>query len=90
VPHLLSDHQKKLRIVASKKLLSLLGMYPKHDFEGIATGDAFWFQYFSYSDSMFADLRERVVPRIRQDISARTMMITIFFTSMRFLLLEAC
>jgi hypothetical protein len=65
-PHLLSDDQKKLRVDASRKLLSLLGMYADHSFEGIATGDGFWFQYSSYSDSMFAGSRESVVPRIRK------------------------
>jgi hypothetical protein len=45
-----------------KKFLSMLGMYAEHDFEGIATGDESWFQYSSYSDSMFADSRESVVP----------------------------
>jgi transposase len=39
VPHLLSDDQKKFRVDASRKLLSLLGMYAEHNFEGIAPGD---------------------------------------------------
>jgi hypothetical protein len=39
VPHLLSDVQKKLRVDASRNLLSLLGMYAEHNFEGIATAD---------------------------------------------------
>jgi hypothetical protein len=37
---------------------------------------------------MFADSRESVVPRIRQDISVPKTMITIFFTSRRLLVLE--
>jgi DNA-binding MarR family transcriptional regulator len=65
---LLSDDQKKLRVDASRKLLFLLGMYAELDFQGIATGDEFWFQYSSYSDSMCAGSRESVVPRIRRDI----------------------
>jgi predicted GIY-YIG superfamily endonuclease len=39
VSHLLSDDQKKLQVDASRKLLSLLGMYAEHNIEGIATGD---------------------------------------------------
>jgi hypothetical protein len=38
-------------------------------FEGIATGEKSWFQYSSYSNSMFTDSRDSVVPRIQQDIS---------------------
>jgi histone-lysine N-methyltransferase SETMAR len=89
VSHLLSNDQKKLRVDASRKLLSMLGMYAEHNFEGIAPGDESWFQYSSYSDSMFADSRESVVPRVRQGISGRKTMITIFFTSTRLLVLEA-
>jgi hypothetical protein len=65
---LLSNDQKKLWVNASGKLLSLLGMYAEHNFEGIATGDGSWFQYSYYSDSMFAGSRERFVPRIWRDI----------------------
>jgi histone-lysine N-methyltransferase SETMAR len=89
VPHLLSDAQKEARIVECGKLLSMLAMYAEHDFEGIATGDESWFQYTSYSGSMFADSRESVTPRIRHDISTPKTMITIFFTSRRLLVSEA-
>jgi hypothetical protein len=88
-PHLLSDDQKKLQVNASQKLLSLLGMYAEHHFERIATGDESWFQYSSYSDSMSADSRESVVPRIRRDISGQQNILTIFFTSRQFLVLGA-
>jgi hypothetical protein len=50
--------------------------------------DESWFQYSSYSDSMFADSRENAMPRIREDISAQKTMILIFFTSRRLLVLE--
>jgi hypothetical protein len=69
LPHLLSDDEKKLQIDASPKLLSMLGMNAENHFEGIAAGDESWFQYSSYSDSMFVDSRESMVPGIRQDIS---------------------
>jgi transposase len=45
VPQLLSDDQKKLRVDASGKLLSLLGIYAEHNFKEIAIGDESWFQY---------------------------------------------
>jgi transposase len=85
VPHFLSDGEKRSRIDASQKLLSMLGMYAEHYFEGIATGDEFWFPYSSYSDSMFAHSRESVVSKIRQDISGQQTMIPIFFASRRLL-----
>jgi hypothetical protein len=71
VTHLASHDQKKLPVDPSRKLLSLLGMYAEHHFEGIATSDESWFQCSSYSDSMFASSRESVVPRIRRDISGQ-------------------
>jgi hypothetical protein len=49
----------------------MLGMYAEHNCEGIATSDVSWSQYSSDSDSMFADSRESVVPRIRRDISGK-------------------
>jgi hypothetical protein len=64
-------------------------MYAEHNFEGIATGDESWFQYSSYSDSIFAGSRESVVPRIRQDISGQQTMFAIFSPSRRLRVLEA-
>jgi hypothetical protein len=87
--HLVSDDPITSRIDASQKLLSMLGRYAEHYLDGVATGDEFWCQYSSYSDSIFADSRESVIPRIRQDVSGQTTMMTIFFTSTRLLVLEA-
>jgi histone-lysine N-methyltransferase SETMAR len=86
---LLSNDQEKLPVDASQKLLSLLGMYAEHNFEGIATGDESWFQYSSYSDLMFAGSRESVVPRIRAKISGHKTRLTIFLISRRLPVLEA-
>jgi hypothetical protein len=80
-PHLLSHDQKKSRVDASRKLLSLLGMYAEHNFEGIAPSDESWFQYSSDSHSRFAGSRESAVPKIRREISAQKTMFTILFTS---------
>jgi hypothetical protein len=67
--------------------LSLLGIYTEHNFKGIATGDESWFQYSSYSDSMFAGSRESIVPRIRRDITGKKTLLTILFPSRRLLVL---
>jgi hypothetical protein len=87
-PHLLSDDQKKLLVDASRKLLSLLGIYAEHNFKEIAIDDESWFQYSSYSDSTFAGSRESVVPRIRRDISGQQTLLTICFPSRRLLVLK--
>jgi histone-lysine N-methyltransferase SETMAR len=87
--HLLSDESQKFPIVGSKKALRLPGLCPEPNFEGIALGDEFWFECSSYSNSMFADSRESVGPRIQRDISAPKTMIPIFSTSKRLLVLEA-
>jgi hypothetical protein len=62
VPQLPSDGQKKLRMDASQRFLSMLGESAEHDFEEIATGGESWFQDSCYSHSMFADSRGSVVP----------------------------
>jgi hypothetical protein len=72
---LLSDDRKKLQVDVSRKLLSLLGMYAEHHFEGIAAGDESRFRCSSYSDSMFAGSRENAVPRIRCDISGQKLLV---------------
>jgi hypothetical protein len=79
--------RKSLRVDASRKLCSLLGMYAEHNFEGIATVHESEFQYSSCSDSMFAGSRESIVPRIRRDLSGQKTLLAIFFTSRRLLML---
>jgi hypothetical protein len=59
-PHLPSNDQKKSWIAASRELRSLLRVCAEHNFETIATGDVSWFQYASYSDSIFVESRESV------------------------------
>jgi hypothetical protein len=66
----------------------MLGMYAEHYFEGIVTGDEFWFQYSSYSDSMSAVSRESVVPKVRRDISGQKTLLPICFPSRRLLVLK--
>jgi hypothetical protein len=70
----------------SEMLLDMLQLYAEHNFEGITTGDEWWFLYTTYGDSMFATSAMEVVPGIKQNISAKKTLITIFFTSTRLLL----
>jgi transposase len=79
VPHLRSNAEKKLRVDASRKLLSLLGICAEHHFERIATDDESWFQYASCSDSMFAGSRESVVSRIRPDFPDKKLCFPVAF-----------
>jgi hypothetical protein len=66
----------------------MLEMYAEPYFEEIAPADECWFQYSFYSGSMFADSRESVVPRIRQDSSGQKTVTAISFPSTRLLALK--
>jgi hypothetical protein len=44
----------------------------------IVTGDESWFVYLYLSDHMFASERENVIPREKQTIGTRKIMLTIF------------
>jgi hypothetical protein len=87
-PSLLSNDQKKLRIDASLTLLSLLGMHAQDHAEGIAAGDESWFQCASDSDSVFAGSRESAMRRIGREISGQQIMLALFFTTTRLLVLK--
>jgi hypothetical protein len=52
-------------------LLDILHVFAEHNFEGIATGDESWFRYSKYSDLVFAASAEDVVPRTKQNRSAK-------------------
>jgi hypothetical protein len=66
----------------------MLQLYAEHNFEGITTGDESWFLYTTYGDSMFATSAREVVLRTKQNIYAKKIMVTIFFTSPRLLVLN--
>jgi hypothetical protein len=72
----------------SEMLLNRLRLYAEHNFEGIMTGDESWLLYTTYGDSMFAASATDVVPRTRQNISAKKTVVTFFFISTRVLLLN--
>jgi hypothetical protein len=69
-------------------LLDMLQLYTEHNFEGITTGDESWFLYTAYGVSMFATSAREVVPRTKQNISAKKTMVTIFFVSTLLLVLS--
>jgi hypothetical protein len=54
VPHFLSPAQKVARVEASKTILRVLQDAESNDFEGITTGDGFWFRYCYPSLTVFA------------------------------------
>jgi hypothetical protein len=72
----------------SEMLLEMLQLCAEHNFEGITTGDESWFFYTTYGDSMFAMPAREVVPRTKQNSSAKKTMVTIFFTSTGLLVLN--
>jgi hypothetical protein len=52
-------------------LLDMLQLYAEHNFEGITTGDESWLLYTTYGDSIFATSAREVVPKTKQNISAK-------------------
>jgi hypothetical protein len=88
VPHLLIPAQKVARVEASKTILRVLQDTESNDFEGIVTGDEFWFRYCYSSSTMFARAPSEVRPRSRQTIGAKKTIITIFFTARQLILLD--
>jgi hypothetical protein len=71
VPDFLSPAQKVSRIEASKTTLRVLQDAESNDFEGIATGDEFWFTYCYPSSTMFVRAPSEVIPRMQQTIGAK-------------------
>jgi hypothetical protein len=72
----------------SEMLPGMLQLYAEHNFEGIATGDKSWFLYTTYGDSMSAISAREVVSRTKQNISAKKIIVIIFFTATRLLVLN--
>jgi hypothetical protein len=72
----------------SEMLLDMLRLYAEHNFEGITTDEESWFLDTTYGDSMFVISAKEVVPRTKQNISAKKTMVIIFFTSTRLLVLN--
>jgi hypothetical protein len=66
----LSDAQKVARVEAAKETVRILQESETNDFDGIATGDEFWFQHTTASSKMFARSAVNVIPRTRQAVGA--------------------
>jgi histone-lysine N-methyltransferase SETMAR len=84
----LSDDQKATRVRDSRVFLAILPRLQDNFFEGISTGDESRFLYEYQSESMFTASREAVPPRCEHKIQAKKIMITIFFTPMRLLVVD--
>jgi hypothetical protein len=72
----------------SEMFLDMLQLYVEPNVDGITTDDESWFLYTTYGDLMFATSARGVVLRTKQNISAMKIMVTIFFTSTRLLVLN--
>jgi hypothetical protein len=82
--------QKVARVEASTEMLRILGKPEENHFEGIATGEESWFQYFyPYpSSKIFARSPTDVIPRTRQAIGTKQSTITLFFTRRKLTVLD--
>jgi hypothetical protein len=52
-------------------LPDMLQLYAEHNFEGITTGDESWLLDITYRDLIFATSARDVLPRTKQNISAK-------------------
>jgi hypothetical protein len=84
VPHDFSATDKAKRVVDARTLLQALRNDQSHNFSHIMTGDESWFYYNDESPTMFARARDEVVPRVSPTIGSKKVMVTIFFTTNRF------
>jgi hypothetical protein len=62
----------------ARHILDILLEQRDKSFNCIMTDDESWFVYLYLSDHMFASGREDVIPREKQTIVARKVMLTIF------------
>jgi histone-lysine N-methyltransferase SETMAR len=70
-------------------MLRILQESEANDSDGVTTGDESWFQYIYPSSEMFARLPVDVIPRTRQAIDVKKIMITLFFTARKLIALDA-
>jgi hypothetical protein len=88
VPHSLTSAQKVARVNASIEMLRILQESAANDFDGVTTGDESWFQYIYPSSEMFVRSLTDVIPRTRQAIGAKKIMIKLFFTARKLIVLD--
>jgi histone-lysine N-methyltransferase SETMAR len=70
-------------------MLSLLRQQMSLSFSRIVTGDESWFLSLYQSDHMFTASPDEVIPRTKQTIGARKVMVTIFFAATKLVSLNA-
>jgi hypothetical protein len=90
VPHFLSPDQAIACVETSTEMLRILHESEEDHFEGVATGDEFWFQFqYSYlSSKMFVRSPTDVIPRMRQGIETKHTMKTISITGRQLIVLD--
>jgi histone-lysine N-methyltransferase SETMAR len=84
-----SDSQKIDQMRKARHMLDVLLEQRDKSFNCIVTSDKSWFVYRDLSDHMFASGRENVIPREKQIIGARKVMLTIFFSRTSLINLDA-
>jgi hypothetical protein len=70
-------------------MLNVLRRRTPFSFSRIVTGDESWFWYSYQYDHMFARSRDDVIPRTKATIGAQKVMLTIFFSGVRLINLNA-
>jgi hypothetical protein len=88
VPHSLTSAQNVARVEASIEMLRILQKSEANDFDGITTGKESWFQDIYPSSEILARSPADVIPRTRQGIGAKRIMITLFFTAKKRIVLD--
>jgi hypothetical protein len=59
-----------------------------NDFDGIATGDEYWFEHTTSSSKMFASSAADVILRTRQAVGVKQTLIAVFFTATKLIMLD--
>jgi hypothetical protein len=88
VPHLLSEAQKKFCVTECAPLLDLLEQHHGWNFNPVATKEELWFRSMYPAHPMCAQSTSQVTPFVRSGVEAFEVMITIFFTGTRLLVLD--
>jgi hypothetical protein len=83
VPHDLSAKDNAKRVFDAGTLLQALRNDQSQNFSHIMTGDESWFSSNYESLTMFARVRDEVVPRVLPTIGSKKVLVTIFVTANR-------
>jgi hypothetical protein len=78
IPHVLSEANRRERVLKANLLMEELRTDEGNEFANTMTGGESWF-FLSYeSDSMFALVRDEMIPRTSQTIGSEKVMVAIF------------